>query len=306
MDPGAHIQTELLSFGYSVSREVTEQYALHCHNFYEVYYFLEGDVDYLVEGQHYRPTADSVLLLSPHAFHGVRVNSDLPYKRYSLHFHPDLLSQERRSFLLYAFPRSGRAEEKTIYFEHADKFRMPSWLESLEECARMPEAVREQMLPIRVEALLGEIAAMSMATVPYGESRTGDTVTDILFFINKHLGEAITLEDISNHFFISKHHLNKVFRRATGTTVMDYLLRKRVAHAQLLLNRGCHAKDAAAESGFGDYSSFYRAYVKTLGHTPGKDRGTFLAVSEQIGQDTVFLQGRDHKEKDRKNPENML
>lgn len=289
MNTEAHIQTDLLSFGYSVSQEVTKQYALHCHNFYEVYYFLEGDVDYLVEGQHYRPTAESVLLLSPHAFHGVRVNSDLPYKRYSLHFHPDLLSQERRSFLLYAFPQSGRGEEKTIYFEHAEKFRMPACLESLEECAWMPENVREQMLPIRVEALLGEIAAMSMATAPYAENRTEDTVTEILFYMNKHLREPITLDEISNHFFISKHHLNKVFRRATGTTVMDYLLRKRVAHAQLLLNRGCHAKDAALESGFGDYSSFYRAYVKTLGHTPGKDRGNFLAVPEQMGQDTVFL-----------------
>ena len=166
---------------------------------------------------------------------------------------------------------------------------MPACLESLEECAWMPENVREQMLPIRVEALLGEIAAMSMATAPYAENRTEDTVTEILFYMNKHLREPITLDEISNHFFISKHHLNKVFRRATGTTVMDYLLRKRVAHAQLLLNRGCHAKDAALESGFGDYSSFYRAYVKTLGHTPGKDRGNFLAVPEQMGQDTVFL-----------------
>ena len=286
---GVYFNTDHVSFSYNISKEPSDGYTLHCHNFYEVYYFLEGDVDYLVEGQHYTPKADSVLLLSPHAFHGVRVNSDLPYKRYSLHFHPDLLSRERRSFLLRAFPQSGRAEEKTIYFEHGERFRLPVWLESLEECAWMPEKVREQMLPIRVEALLGEIASMSMATVSYPESRTEDTVTELLFFMNKHLREPITLDDISNHFFISKHHLNKVFRRATGTTVMDYLLRKRVAHAQLLLNKGCRAKDAALESGFGDYSSFYRAYVKTLGHTPGKDRGTFLAVPEQMGQDTVFL-----------------
>ena len=145
------------------------------------------------------------------------------------------------------------------------------------------------MLPIRVEALLSEIAAMSLAAAPDTKNTAENTVTDILFYINKHLSEAITLDDISEHFYISKHHLNKVFRRATGTTVMDYLLRKRVVHAQLLLNNGCHAKDAAFSSGFGDYSSFYRAYVKTLGHTPGKDRGTFLAVSEQMRQETVVV-----------------
>ena len=289
MNPEIHIHTEKLSFGYSESREVTKQYALHCHNFYEVYYFLEGEVDYLVEGQRYRPTADSVLLLSPHVFHGVRINSPMPYKRYSMHFHPDLLSQERRPFLLHSFPQSGRPEEKTIYFEHVDKFRLPSCLESLEECALMPEPFREQILPIRVEALLAEIAAMSIAVKSYSGNETENTVTDILFYINKHLSEAITLDHIADHFFISKHHLNKVFRKATGTTVMDYLLRKRVVHAQLMLNNGCHAKDAALKSGFGDYSSFYRAYIKTLGHAPGKDRGIFLAVSEQMKQETVFM-----------------
>ena len=246
-------------------------------------------MDYLVEGQHYKPTAHSLLLLSPHAFHGVRINRDIPYKRYSLHFHPELLSQERRAFLLRAFPQSGRGEERPIYFEHGEKYRLPVLLESLEECAPLQEPFREQMLPIRVEALLSEIAAMSLAAAPDTKNTAENTVTDILFYINKHLSEAITLDDISEHFYISKHHLNKVFRRATGTTVMDYLLRKRVVHAQLLLNNGCHAKDAAFSSGFGDYSSFYRAYVKTLGHTPGKDRGTFLAVSEQMRQETVVV-----------------
>ncbi len=289
MNPDVCINTEKISFGYAVSREVTEQYALHCHNFYEVYCFLEGDVDYLVEGRHYKPRANSLLLLSPHAFHGVRVNSTAPYKRYSLHFHPELLSRERRSVLLRAFPQSGRAEEREIYFEDGEKYRLPAFLESLEECALLPEPFREQLLPIRLEALLSEIAVMSAAAAPDSKDETENRVTEILFYMNKHLSEPITLDDISAHFYISKHHLNKVFRRATGTTVMDYLMRKRVVYAQLLLNNGFHAKEAAFSSGFGDYSSFYRAYVKTLGHTPGKDRGTFLAVSEQMRQETVAV-----------------
>ena len=73
MDSTAHINTDLVSFGYSESTYVMTDYALHCHNFYEVFYFLSGDADYLVEGVNYQPTPGSVLLLSPHAFHGVRV-----------------------------------------------------------------------------------------------------------------------------------------------------------------------------------------------------------------------------------------
>ena len=49
MDSTAHINTDLVSFGYSESTYVMTDYALHCHNFYEVFYFLSGDADYLVE-----------------------------------------------------------------------------------------------------------------------------------------------------------------------------------------------------------------------------------------------------------------
>ena len=54
MDSTAHINTDLVSFGYSESTYVMTDYALHCHNFYEVFYFLSGDADYLVEGVNYQ------------------------------------------------------------------------------------------------------------------------------------------------------------------------------------------------------------------------------------------------------------
>ena len=250
-----------------------ESYSLHCHNFYEVYLFLEGDADYLVEGKQYRPTPGSLLLLSPHCFHGVRVNSDMPYRRYSIHFHPDILSAERRSFLLSAFPSPDRRNAE-IYFEQVDRHGIVSCFEALADCADQAEALRTRLLPIYVEALLARIVSMSReVSGPSAETGSADTVSDILLYLNRHVGEPITLDQLSERFYISKHHLNKVFRRATGTTVFDYLLHKRVILAQELLTGGLSAQEAAVRAGFGDYSSFYRSYRRILGHSPLKDRG---------------------------------
>lgn len=47
---------------HTVSRAPMETYDLHCHHSYEVYYFLDGDAEYLVEGRVYRPAPGSVLL----------------------------------------------------------------------------------------------------------------------------------------------------------------------------------------------------------------------------------------------------
>lgn len=270
---GAHINTDQVSFSYSTTREAMESYSLHCHNFYEVYLFLEGDADYLVEGKQYRPTPGSLLLLSPHCFHGVRVNSDMPYRRYSIHFHPDILSAERRSFLLSAFPSPDR-RNADIYFEQVEKHGIVSCFEALADCADQAEALRIRLLPIYVEALLARIVSMSReVSVPSAETGSSDTVSDILLYLNRHVGEPVTLDQLSERFYISKHHLNKVFRRATGTTVFDYLLHKRVILAQELLTGGLSAQEAAVRAGFGDYSSFYRSYRRILGHSPLKDRG---------------------------------
>lgn len=71
---------------------------------------------------------------------------------------------------------------------------------------------------------------------------------------------------------MSKNHLTAVFKRATGTTVAKYIQYKRMAMVQGWLAAGVPAAEAAAKAGFGDYSSFFRAYKKMFGCAPS-DRG---------------------------------
>ena len=194
--------------------------------------------------------------------------------------------------MLRAFPQIGENAGQPIYFKHTEKFHLLSYLESFESCSRKSNEFQAQMLPICVEALLMQIADMSDSCNAFSkQSDTPQTqLSSILFYLNQHLKDPVTLDEISDHFFISKHHLNKVFKKATGTTVIDYLLRKRIAYAQMLLFNGCHAKEAASDSGFLDYSSFYRSYVRILGHPPGADRGVLAKPNDNvIGNVTVQI-----------------
>lgn len=268
-----HIDTEKISYGYNETNFITTGYELHCHNYYEIYYFLEGDVDYLVEGRQYKPTPNSILLLSPHVFHGVRINSDSPYRRYPIHFHQEIISVERRSLLLSIFP-SPEHDTSRIYFENVDQHQLSAYFDALTDCAAKPEDLSGQLIPVCLEALLARLLSLSAENPSAQQIRTvSDTVSEILVYLNQHLKEPITLDELSDRFYISKHHLNKIFRKSTGTTVFDYLLHKHVILAQQLLIDGYSAQDAAAGSGFHDYSSFYRAYSRILGHSPLKDRG---------------------------------
>ena len=285
MSQSIHISKDKVNFGYDISQDATEDFSLHCHNFYEIYFFLEGDADYLVEGHKYAPTPNSLLLFAPHVFHGIRINSSRTYRRFSLHFHPDLLTLERRAFLLSVFPSFEKQSGQNIYFENTDAFQIPTYFNAVKDCAFLDEQAQEQMLPLCIEALLGRIVCMCRQMSPSVYSPKADTISRIIWFLNQNLKEDISLDMLSERFFISKHYLNRVFRQATGTTVFDYLLHKRIIAAQQLLINGSSAQNAAEAVGFADYSSFYRSYVRILGHSPLKDRGALPPLTASIPEE---------------------
>lgn len=275
----ASISTEHVIFGYNNTIEKNDDYQLHCHNFYEIYYFLEGDVDYLVEGNYYKPAPHSLLLLAPNVFHGVRVNSEKPYLRMALHFFPEVLSFERRAFLLSVFPGTGLEENRDVYYEDTAGEKIFPFLEALAECSTLPEDLRNPLIPIYLEGLLSRI------TVCQGNRRlqtegsdASDPINLIIAYLNEHFTDRITLDLVADKFCISKHHLNKVFRKATGTTLCDYLTYKRILYAKQLLLGGHSAEEASLLSGFLDYSAFYRAYRKINGCSPIKDRGALPSL----------------------------
>ncbi|SHO51524.1 AraC family transcriptional regulator [Anaerocolumna xylanovorans] len=275
----AEITTEHIMFGYSYSNETSKDYQLHCHNFFEVYYFLEGDVDYLVEGKHYKPVPHSMLLLAPNVFHGVRINSDTTYRRIALHFFPELLSMERRTMLLSVFPGVTREDKKEIYYEGTAKEKFYPFLEALIECAKLPADLRDTFVPVYLEALLSRIKACQSKTgIPDKTEGNSETINQVINYLNEHFTSQITLDFIAERFCLSKHHLNKVFRRATGTTLWDYLTYKRVIYAKQLLMGGHSAEEASRLCGFSDYSAFYRAYRKITGNSPVKDRGSLPSL----------------------------
>lgn len=265
------LYTKLILYDHKKSFERTDDYVLHCHSLYEIYYFISGDVSYLVEGRRYCLAPNSILLLPANVFHGFRVESERPYERYTLHFYDEVIPVENRFTLLSPFQTSG--DRMDIYYPDTQKFQMGMYFENLISCSRLPADMRDMAASVFIQALLVQILYMSRTTknIPSG-GQSGQAALDMIRYLNEHIGEDITLGQLSSRFFISRHYINRVFRRATGTTVMQYVIHKRLALAQQLILQGKPSAQAAAESGFGDYSVFYRAYRKIFGHSPAEDK----------------------------------
>ena len=90
-------------------------------------------------------------------------------------------------------------------------------------------------------------------------------------YINEYIDKTITLDILAKKFFISKYHLCRVFKEYSGVSAHSYINYKRVMYAKQLIDSGELASVAAYKVGFGDYSAFYRAYVRILGISPTQD-----------------------------------
>jgi AraC-like DNA-binding protein len=94
-------------------------------------------------------------------------------------------------------------------------------------------------------------------------------LTRAIEYIDAHLAESIGLADIANSTGLTRMHFASQFRRATGMRPHEYLLRRRVDHAQHLLLESKHnVLDVALSCGFRSQAHFTTVFKRLVGETP--------------------------------------
>ena len=73
-----------------------------------------------------------------------------------------------------------------------------------------------------------------------------------------------------DEFFVSKPVINTIIHNYTGKTLREYIEYLRLNDAVKSMGGGKSMKAVAKLSGFSNYSTFYRAYVREFGEPPTK------------------------------------
>ena len=90
-----------------------------------------------------------------------------------------------------------------------------------------------------------------------------------LWFIESHLGEPLTLEDISGVAGVSRFHMVRAFAAATGFSVIRYVRARRLTEAARALARGApDILTLALDADYGSHEAFTRAFRDHFGVTP--------------------------------------
>lgn len=92
-------------------------------------------------------------------------------------------------------------------------------------------------------------------------------------YIQEHLDEPLSLNQVLRHVNVSRFHFCKIFKKCTGVTLTEYMTRVRVARAKTLLQEpSLRVSDIVFAAGFGSIAQFNNMFKRLVGMSPTEYR----------------------------------
>lgn len=277
-----NVQQEALKSGYLLEKfrlfhlkdDSPKEYEYHYHDFHKLIWFISGEVEYHIEGKSYKLEPHDILLVNRGEIHKPFVTAGTEYERYVFYISPDFLDEhsEGEDTLDLCFRMALKEQGNVIRLSPSESRTLFETVKLLDRAGKEELYASQMYCRILFLKLLIELnrCCISNPEVFHKMARYDKKVVEIIHYINENLASDLTIETLSDKFFLSKYHMMRKFKEETGYSMHQYILEKRILAARNLILEGSAATVASVECGFKDYSTFSRAYKKLLGRLPSE------------------------------------
>lgn len=264
-----HFQNNITA-GHNYSSKIMHN-DFHVHNTYEIYFFLQGDVNYFVEQSSYKLQKGNLLIFNNQEIHKAVSLSDAPYERVVIHFDSQIIKPlcTEKTDLLKCFHNHQIGNNNIILLDETmTNHFLSTALQLINNLEN--DAYGSDVLPLTyLVQLLVMINHLFHNTKQTMTSILSPKILPILQYIDTHLAENLSLDSLSKVVSLDKYYLSHLFKQNTGSTIYQYILAKRIALSKQLLVQGKSVTQVCELSGFNDYSNFIRTFRKSCGTSPG-------------------------------------
>ena len=251
-----------------------EDYSRHYHDVTELLFVKSGDIRYEVGGRIYEVGKNSLIISRANVIHNIYTCTEEVYERYDMLFEARCLPCD----VLGRIPQ----ELDVISFDGnknvTDAFgRMDDYCKRLEG-----EDLERVLFGIIFEVLINVVLDAKPAEP---QKRLDPLVESALKYIDENLCLVGGVEEICRELFISRSHLHHLFASELDISPKRYISERRLDRARQALASGEKATEIYAKYGFGDYSSFFRAYKSRFGFSPAetpKNESLRITFSDMI------------------------
>ncbi|SDP17778.1 Helix-turn-helix domain-containing protein [Paenibacillus sp. yr247] len=243
----------------------------HLHRGCEIYFLIQGDVQYFVEKSVYPIAFGDLIITNEHEIHKPSFLSNALYERISFQFIPALMNPFRTEAFdpVKCFYNRPHGEQNKVTLSPREVASLRDLFAKYDELSRHPAAGSELLKLSCLIELLVFVNGLYTQNRKTDDNRfMHEKLSPVLDYIEAELDGDLSLDHLAKHFYINKYYLMKLFKTYTGSTIHEYVISKRIAAAKRLLSEGCNVTEACYQSGFRDYTAFLKMFKKKVGLLP--------------------------------------
>lgn len=261
---------------YYYSDKPGKAVAIHQHDYYEFYFFLEGNINILIDGTETHVVPGDMLIIPPGVLHRpVYLDSDTMYRRFVLWISTEYCNRLMEASLDYGYifqlvstTSQYRFSNDIVAFND-----LQARLFSITDEVKGHRFGKDAKISLEINDLIltinRNIYDRRSYTSASGKTRLSETIRE---YIETHLEEDLSLDRLEQEFFVSKYHISHTFKEDMGISLHKYVQMRRLAAIRAIIKSGQSVTAIYQLYGFSDYSAFYRAYKKMYGESPGEGR----------------------------------
>lgn len=240
-----------------------EMKELHAHAFWEIYYLLEGECVYFIDGRSYALRQGAFVFVGTNVLHRTLAER---HERILMELDPAALADFGMPLELLE-QNASVAVQLTAPQQRQVEALLRCITESLQEEA--PHyAARVRLYALSLLCYVDE-HVRSAPAVPRDVSPRHRLAEAVIRYLEAHYDQEVTLETVSQALYVSKYHLAHAFKEVTGCTLVEYLTAVRLQRARYLLaSTRLHVADVASRAGFNSLSHFNRVFLRQTGMPP--------------------------------------
>ena len=130
-------------------------------------------------------------------------------------------------------------------------------------------AQTQMLLLYSLECMIGEKEVEGFSCKFLANEADREKITKAREILLQHIGEPVTIKELSRKVAINECYLKKGFKEMFGTTIFDFYQSQRMEHARYLLyEKGLSVTDVSLMLGYSSISHFSTAFKKHTGLKP--------------------------------------
>lgn len=244
---------------------------VHSHDYYEFYFFLEGAVSMYINGVPHPLSPGDVLLIPPGTPHqAVSSDPQKPYRRFVFWISKSYYEQLQLFSDCYSYIINQTEHNRYLFhFDMMNFHGIQGRIFALIEETHSDRFGKTEMIKLHINDLMiylnRNIYEQDHPEAPHEKQTLYES---LLYYIEGHLEEELTLDYLADCFYVSKYHIAHIFKENLGLSIHQYITKKRLAVCRDSILSGTDISKAYLIYGFKDYSSFFRAFRKEYGLSP--------------------------------------